>query len=254
MTGPTGNGACGMRVLGVIPARGGSKGVPRKNVRLLAGRPLLQYTADAALAARRLTRVVLSTDDEEVADVGRRCGLDVPFLRPAVLARHDTPTLPVVQHALAVVEQAGEHYDAVCLLQPTAPLRRAAHIDGCITMLEERGADCVFTVLPVPAAYNPHWVYLARADGLLALSTGEATPPSRRQELPPAYHREGSVYVTRRDVVMCQGSLYGTRVLGYALDGDQSVNIDDARDWLRAEALVRATRAVAELAYEPDYG
>ncbi|MGH9901714.1 MAG: cytidylyltransferase domain-containing protein, partial [Pyrinomonadaceae bacterium] len=107
-----------MRVLGLIPARGGSKGVPRKNIRALCGKPLLQYTAEAALSARSLARVILSTEDAEIADVGRRCGLEVPFVRPAELAEDTTPMLPVVQHALAQMEKDGESFDAVCLLQP----------------------------------------------------------------------------------------------------------------------------------------
>lgn len=227
-----------MRVLGVVPARGGSKGVPRKNVRLLAGKPLLQYTAEAALAASRLTRVILSTDDEEIAEVGRQCGLDVPFIRPVELARDDTPMLPVVQHAIGAVEAEDTLYDAVCLLQPTNPMRTSAQIDGCIELLETSGADAVMTVLPVPAEYNPHWVYFRTTDGELKLSTGEPQPIPRRQALPAAYHREGSVYVARCEVVMREDSLYGRRTLGYEVDPEWSVNIDDPSDWARAEALV----------------
>lgn len=226
-----------MRVLGIIPARGGSKGVPRKNIRLLAGKPLLAYTAAAALAARRLDRVILSTDDEEIAAVGRQYGLEAPFLRPAELATDAAPTLPVVRHAVRFVESQGDRFDAVCLLQPTSPLRPASTIDGCIELLEASGADCVVTVLPVPAEYNPHWVYFRNPDGTLRLSTGEAAPIPRRQELPEAFHREGSVYVTRRNVVMEEGSLYGRRIAGYAVNGPASVNIDSLEDWARAEAL-----------------
>lgn len=234
-----------MRTVAIIPARGGSKGVPRKNIRLLHGKPLLAYAAEAARRARRLSRVVLSTDDAEIADVGRACGLDVPFIRPAERARDETPMLPVVQHAVAFLESHGEHFDAVCLLQPTNPLRRAEDVDACIDLLERSGADAVMTVLPVPAEYNPHWVYFRGADASLQLSTGEAVPISRRQELPAAYHREGGVYVTRRDVLMIGGSLYGARACGYLVDPARSVNIDLPEDWLRAESLL-AENQVAE--------
>ena len=227
-----------MRTVAIIPARGGSKGVPRKNIRLLHGRPLLAYTAEAARAARRLSGVVLSTDDAEIADVGRACGLDVPFVRPAELARDDTPMLPVVQHAVAFLESRGERFDAVCLLQPTNPMRRAEDVDACVDLLESSGADSVFTVLPVPPEYNPHWVYFRGADASLRLSTGEATPISRRQALPDAYHREGGVYVTRRDVLMEGNSLYGARACGHLVDPARSVNIDLPEDWLRAESLL----------------
>ncbi len=227
-----------MRVLGVIPARGGSKGIPRKNIRELCGKPLLQYTAEAARAARRLTEVILSTEDEEIAEVGRRCGLEVPFQRPVELAEDDTPSLAVVQHALGWMERNRGCFDAVCLLQPTNPLRRAADIDACIELMEQSDVDAVVTLLAVPPEYNPHWVYFRDEAGLLRLSTGRSDPITRRQELPPAFHREGSVYITRRDVVMEENSLYGRRLAGYLLDPQWSVNIDAPADWQRAEALL----------------
>jgi len=228
-----------MRVLGLIPARGGSKGVPRKNIKLLAGKPLLAYTAEAALNSSRLSRVILSTDDEEIAAVGKSCGLEVPFLRPAELSADKSPTLPVVQHALNFVEAQGDRFDAVCLLQPTNPLRLSADIDACIELMEISDADAVVSVLAVPAELNPHWVYFRNADGSLRLSTGEAAPIPRRQDLPPAFHREGSVYVSRRDVVMNQDSLYGARVVGYEMDPARSVNIDTPEDWKCAEQLIQ---------------
>lgn len=227
-----------MRALGVITARGGSKGVPRKNVRLLGGKPLLAWTAEAALKSRRLSRVILSTDDDEIAAVAKGAGIEVPFKRPADLATDSAPTLPVLQHAVAWLEERGDAYDAICLLQPTNPLRTADIIDGCIDMLEQSSADSVVTVLPVPAEHNPHWVYFAKPDGALYLATGEQSPIPRRQELPPAYHREGSVYVVRRDVLLQRGSLYGDRVMGYIVSPETSVNIDDAADWERAEKLI----------------
>ena len=227
-----------LRVLGLIPARGGSKGVPRKNIKLLCGKPLLEYTAQSALASRFLSRVIVSTDDPEVAEVSIRCGLEVPFLRPKELAADDTPMLPVVQHAVRWMESQGESFDSICLLQPTNPLRRAKDIDACIDLLEQSDADSVVTVLEVPGEYNPHWVYFQTPEGVLQLSTGEAGPISRRQDLPCAFHREGSVYVTRRDVVMCGNSLYGERLVGYRMDPTESVNIDTPEDWQRAEALI----------------
>jgi CMP-N-acetylneuraminic acid synthetase len=230
-----------MLVLGVVTARGGSKGVPRKNIRPLAGKPLLAYTADSALAATTLTRVVLSTDDEEVAACGREHGLEVPFMRPAELAHDTTPMLPVLIHVMGELERSGERYDALCLLQPTDPLRRAEDIDGCVHLLEATGADSVITVQIVPHEYNPHWVYV-RDGEYMRLSTGEAEPIPRRQELPPAYHRSGSVYLVRRDVLMERGSLYGDRVVGYVLPAGRAANIDTWGDWERAERTILAAR------------
>jgi CMP-N-acetylneuraminic acid synthetase len=229
-----------MRVLGVVTARGGSKGIPRKNIRVLAGKPLIAWTAEAARRASRLARTILSTDDEAIASAGRAAGLETPFLRPAELAQDTTPTLPVLQHAVGVLEAAGDRYDAICLLQPTNPLRTAEMIDASIARFEETGADTLISVLPVPPEHNPHWVYFAGADGALHLATGEAAPIPRRQELPPAYHREGSIYVMKRDVLMEQGTLYGARVIGYPVDPGTSVNIDTEADWARAEARLKA--------------
>lgn len=236
-----------LKVIGIIPARGGSKGVPRKNIRMLAGKPLLAYTAEAALAARRLAAVVLSTEDPEIAQAGRQCGLEVPFLRPRELANDDTPTLPVIQHAVTWLESQGRRYDAICLLQPTSPFRGADIIDGCIELLERTGADSVVTVLPVPAEHNPHWVYFADDAGRLHLATGEPSPIPRRQELPAAWRREGSVYVTRHDVLMHDNTLYGSDLIGYDVAGAHSVNIDTPDDWARAEQMFQRNG-------EPVYG
>lgn len=224
-----------MKVLGVIPARGGSKGVSRKNIRLLNGKPLLAYTIEAAKNAGRLTRVILSTEDEEIAEVGLKYGVDVPFMRPTELARDTTPTLPVIQHAIETLEARGEVYDAICLLQPTNPLRRALDIDNCIELFAKTGADSVISILPVPHEYNPKWVYWKKPDGKMILTTGETEPISRRQDLPPAFHREGSVYVTRKTVLLEAGNLYGTKVHGYEIEPEYSANVDTLEDWNKVE-------------------
>lgn len=227
-----------MRVLGLIPARGGSKGVPRKNIRPLGGKPLIGYTIDAARLARQIDRVLVSTDDEEIASVSSSLGAEVPFLRPASLAQDDTPMLPVVEHALEAVMAEGWTPDALCLLQPTFPFRRPEEIDACIESLESQAADCVISVHRVPAHFNPHWVYFERPDGSLGLSTGESEPIPRRQALPPAYHRSGAVYVSRVATITEHGSLYGRRVVGHETPLESSCNIDTIDDWDRAEALV----------------
>ncbi len=228
-----------LRVLGIVPARGGSKGVPRKNVRLLGGRPLLQYTAEVALSAGRLSRVVLSTDDEEIAECGHACGLEVPFLRPAELAEDSTPMLPVIQHALAWARREGQVWDAVCILQPTVPLRRAQDIDSCVALLDVPSVDSAMTVVPVPDKYNPKWVYWRTRDGLLRLATGDDTPIPRRQDLVPAYHRDGSVYAIRSSVIEQRQSLYGHRTAACLTDPTRAINIDTAADWRRAERWLR---------------
>lgn len=234
-----------MNILGIIPARGGSKGVPRKNIRLLCGRPLLAYTAEAALAAKRLTRVVLSTDDEEIAHIGSLLGLEVPFLRPKELGSDSTPTLPVVEYTLKKMSESGETFDAVCLLQPTNPLRRAEDIDNCIRDFVESDADSVVSVRRVPAEHDPEWVYRRNAEGMLELASGKTEPPPRRQDLPEAFHRDGSIYLTRSDVVLKDKSLYGTRIRAYEMPREFSLNIDTWEDWKRAEDLLSTRKTAA---------
>lgn len=232
-----------MKVLGIIPARGGSKGVPRKNIKLLDGRPLLAYTAESALKSKFLSKVILTTEDAEIAAVGRSLGLEVPFLRPKELALDTSPTLPVVFHAIDYLENNGEKFDAICLLQPTNPLRQAEDIDNCIELLEKSDGDSVISILPVPHEYNPKWVYWQNEMGEMVLTTGESEPIPRRQDLPPAFHREGSVYVTKIDALRKYGNLYGKKVLGYEINQQNSVNIDTLEDWNLAEKLV-ATRTI----------
>jgi len=228
-------------VLGLIPARGGSKGIVRKNLRLLAGKPLLMHTVEAARASAHLTRVVLSTDDVEIAEVGRRSGVDVPFLRPAELALDSTPMIEVVLHCIRWLQGQGEEYEAVCLLQPTSPLRSAETIDRCISELWQRNADCVVSVRPVPAEHNPHWVYFIEPDGSLHLSTGEAEPISARQLLPAAYHRDGSVFVARTPGVLSRGSLYGPRTIGVVSPEAEAFDLDTEEQWEQLERRLRST-------------
>lgn len=222
-------------VIGVIAARGGSKGVPRKNIKLLGGKPLIAFTVRAALAASSLSRVIVSTDDPDIAAVCRDFGAEVPFIRPSELARDTTPTLPVLQHAVRWFEEYEGAVSTICLLQPTNPFRPRRWIDGCVGRFFRKGADSVLTVLPVPHEYNPHWVYFESGGGGLELSMGGREPLPRRQNLPRAWHREGSVYVCRRDVLLENNSMYGSRVEGYRVSRRRSANIDTETDWKEAE-------------------
>ena len=159
----------------------------------------------------------------------------VPFMRPTALAEDASPTLPVVLHALDMMESGGERFDAVCILQPTSPLRRSADIDNCIALMEKTGADSVVSVLPVPKTYNPNWVYWMDRDGKIALSTGDKEPIPRRQDLPLSFHRDGSVYVTRVTTLKSERSLYGNRVFGYEIPSEFSSNLDTHEDWQAME-------------------
>lgn len=228
-----------MRVLGIVPARGGSKGVPRKNIRLLCGKPLLQYTAEAALAAHGLERVILSTDDEEIADTGRRCGLEVPFLRPPELARDDTPTLPVVQHIVQWLEAQGKHFDAVCLLQPTNPLREATDIDGAVNLLERTGADSVISFVDVGEKHPARMKIIATEGRVVDPPFAEQFEGQRRQDLPKLYLREGSIYLTRVTVLMQQNSFKGADCRAWLVPEERACNIDTEFDLFLAQQMLQ---------------
>lgn len=230
-------------VLGLVPARGGSKGITRKNIRMLAGKPLIAFTADAARASTQLSRVILSTDDPEIAEAGKAAGLDVPFLRPTEFALDSSPMIEVILHALRWAQAQGEDYAAICLLQPTSPLRSAETIDRCISTLWEREVDSVISVRPVPSEHNPHWVYYETSGGLLKLSSGEAEPIASRQQLPQAFHRDGSIFLARTEAVLRDGSLYGRTTAGVVSPESEAFDLDTEDQWDILDKRLAALRA-----------
>jgi CMP-N-acetylneuraminic acid synthetase len=216
-----------MNILGVIPARGGSVGFPRKNLALLNGQPLIVYALQSAQRARLLNRVIVSTDDEEIANVAQQRGADVPFLRPAAIARSDTPTVHVIQHALQALQPT--LFDAVVTIQPTAPLRLAEDIDNAIALLAG-DFDSVVSVAEVPHQFNPYWVHQIEDDRLTPYVADGPIRYTRRQDLPPLYYRNGAVYVTRCRALALYGNLYGQRTAAYVMPLERSVNIDGPAD------------------------
>ena len=227
-----------MKVLGIVTARGGSKGIPNKNICDLRGKPLLHYTAQAALAARRLDRVILSTESESIGQVGRACGLEVPFQRPPELARDDTPTLPVIQHAVQWCEQQGDRYDAILVLQPTNPLRRAADIDGAIDLLETTAADSVISFVDVGEKHPARMKFIDADRRVTDPPFAESFEGQRRQDLQPLYLREGSIYLVRRDVLMLQHSLKGNDCRAWMIPPERACNIDEPFDLELASWLI----------------
>lgn len=210
--------------------------MPRKNARLLGGKPLIVYSIEAALSSQQLAAVVVSTDDTEIADIARQAGAEVPFMRPAELATDNAPTLGVVQHTLTTLAEQGRHFDAVCLLQPTVPFRSAADIDAAVAKFAASDADSVVSMREVPHQFNPHWTFEENdASGTLRIATGDAALITRRQNLPAAWYRDGAIYCTTSTVVLHQNSLYGKRMIGYQCQQSPNINIDTEADWLAAE-------------------
>ena len=236
-----------MEILAIIPARGGSKGIPNKNIVELNGRPLIEYTIRAAHASRLITRTILSTDSQAVRAVGRRCGVEIPFVRPAELATDKTPALPVIRHA---IEWLGEHEqyapDYIVLLQPTSPLRTAEHIDAALTRLIESNADSIVSVVKVPHNFNPYSV--------MKLDQGHLTPflaydekNNLRQLKPVFYGRNGAaIYAFTTACLLSKNSIYGDTILAYEMDKAASVDIDDEMDLQFCEFLMQRLNASAD--------
>jgi CMP-N,N'-diacetyllegionaminic acid synthase len=227
-----------MNVLGVIPARGGSKGISNKNVALLGGRPLLAYTADAVRESKLLTRTIVSTDDPRIADSARSLGLEVPFMRPTALAGDDVPMLPVLQHAVESLEAAGFAADVIVLLQPTSPLRRGEHIDAAVTELERSGGDSVVSVVEVPHQFNPTSVMRVEEGMLKPFLDGPTA--TRRQDKLRVYARNGPAVVATRVQTIKEGSLYGRTSWPLVMSPEDSLDIDTPSDLRLAESVLAA--------------
>lgn len=229
-----------MRFIGLIPARGGSKGIPGKNIAPCAGKPLLAWTCEAALGSRKLARTLVSTDSEEIAAAARHCGVEVPFTRPAALAADDTPSVEVMRHALDWLASADDRPDAMVLLQPTSPLRTSRHVDGAVERFLRGKADTVVSVVEVPHRFHPRSV-MREEEGRLVPYEGARTV-TRRQELLALWARNGpAVLVVASDLVR-QGELYSGRTLGYPMSEEDSLDIDDARDLELAASLLGRRR------------
>jgi CMP-N-acetylneuraminic acid synthetase len=231
-----------LEVLGIIPARGGSKGVKRKNLRLVDGRPLISYTIDAARGSSVLTSVVCSTEDDEIAKVARSLDCTV-VARPAELAGDLTPMKAVVAHVLDSLEaREGYRPEAAVILQPTAPLRSSRQIDEALEMLLSSNADAVVSVIAVPRHFHPEWQFTMNDKGLLGLWNGHPISgiATRRQDLEPTYVRNGAVYAFKVSRFQATGSFYGDNCLAYLMSVEDSVNIDSEEDLQQAELQLRA--------------
>lgn len=230
-------------VLAIIPARGGSKSIPRKNIRPFAGHPLIAYSISAGLAAETVTRVIVSTDDEEIAAISRRYGAETPFLRPAEFSEDNTPDLPVFQHALEWLHKNEDYLpEIVVQLRPTSPFRRVQHIDQAVyRLLEHPEVDSVRTVC-IPFQ-NPFKMWRIGQDGIMQplLQTEFEEPYNMpRQALPEVYWQTGYVDAARVDTILTKNSMTGTRILPLVIDPSEWIDIDSPDDWRRAERLLES--------------
>ena len=236
-------------VLAIIPARGGSKSIPRKNIRVFANHPLIAYSISAGLTAGSITRVIVSTDDKEIVDISLKYGAEIPFLRPAELAQDNTPDLPVFQHALEWLEK-NEQYtpDIVVQLRPTSPLRRTQHIDSAVLKLNKHPeADAVRTVC-IPFQ-NPFKMWRIDSKGLMQpiMDLGVPEPYNLpRQALPEIYWQTGYVDAVRTETIRTKPSMTGERILPLIIGADEWIDIDSPDDWRRAERLIESKEITLE--------
>ena len=228
------------KALAIITARGGSKSLPGKNIKILAGKPLIAWTIEAALKSKYLDRVLVSTDDKNIAAIAKKYGAEVPFLRPKKLATDKTPTVPVLLHALRWLKlNEGYKPDAVVTLQPTSPLRLTKHIDAALRLFNKTGADSVVSVCRVE--HSPYWMMKVKGDRVSPFMK-DYSERKRRQDLLPVYRPNGAIYITRYDVLTKTKRILGRNTRAIVMDAESSVDIDTAMDFKLAETVLKEKR------------
>jgi N-acylneuraminate cytidylyltransferase len=226
--------------IAVIPARGGSTRIPRKNIRPFGGKPMIAWSIDAALASGCFDRILVSTDDNEIAEVGRRCGAEVPFMRPAELADDHTPTIPVIAHMVRWLVERGEAPVAVCCLYATAPFMQADDLRRGLALLEETRCDYAFTVTPYPAP-------IQRALSITPAKRVQMFWPehfnTRSQDLEPAYHDAAQFYWGWTQAWLAGKPIFSAKTAPLVLPSWRVQDIDTPEDWARAERMLAALAA-----------
>jgi len=226
------------KILAVITARGGSKGIPQKNIRPLLGKPLIAYTIQAALQSKTLNKIIVSTDDEDIANVSKQYGAEVPFLRPKDLATDTATSLSVLQHAVRyLAEKEGYLADIIVCLQPTSPMRSAEDIDQAVTLCTSTSSDSVVSLCQ--AEHHPYWMKKVVGDRVYPLMEVDNDKYPRRQDLPPAYQLNGAIYVTGRKILLEKERILGENTLAYIMPQERSIDIDTLIDFKLAELIMR---------------
>lgn len=232
-----------MKAVGIIPARGGSKRIPRKNIRLLAGKPLIAYTIEAALRSTHLERLIVSTDDEEIAEISKQYGAEIPFLRPASLAEDSTPDQPVLRHTLEWLREYNKYEpDIVLNLRPTTPFKTPQTIDRVIQITADTGADIVRTMTLVEGVHHPYWMYTLSEDrdALPFMDGIEVTPYYQRQLLPPVYRINGVVDAYKTTVIESGNILDNHNMRAVVISEEESIDIDTEFDFKLCEFILKS--------------
>lgn len=237
------------KVLAIVPARGGSKGLPGKNLRLLDGRPLVAWPVSAALGAASVDRVIISTDDVAIAEAALTAGADVPFLRPAHLANDTASSMDVVLHALDTLATQGHEYEYVILMEPTSPLTESSDVEDALSRLRAAGAaaDAIVGICRVESTH-PEYDVRRDPNGLISpYAAPDFKSLRRRQEIEELYFLEGSLYISRVEAFRRYKTFYHERTLGYEVPRWKSMEVDDMYDFIMVEAVVRQREEIRRI-------
>jgi len=228
------------RIISIIPARGGSKGVPRKNIKQLLGKPLIAWTIEEAKGSKYINRVIVSTDDEEIAEISKNYGAEV-IKRPKELARDDSPTIDAIMHAINWFEERGEYFDIIVLLEPTSPLRDVEDIDKCIEILiGNPKAEAIVSVAKLESTH-PEFNVVINKEGFIRKLNGTTNfKVLRRQDLKNIYFFEGSIYISYIETLKQKRTFYHESTLAYIVPKYKSLEIDELCDFICVEALMKA--------------
>lgn len=223
------------RILGIIPARGGSRRIPKKNIIPLRGEPLISYTIKAALKSKKIDRLVVSTDDKEIAKVSKDYGAEV-IMRPEYLARNETPTLPVIRHVIEELEKSNYSPDMVMILQPTSPMRTSVDIDKAIGMMLKKRVKSLVSVCP--ANENARWMYMIRRGKIEPFTK---TEKQQIKQTPQVYKKNGAIYLAKKDTLMKNDKVFDRGSLAFVMPKERSIDIDEPIDLEMVEMLLRKT-------------
>jgi CMP-N,N'-diacetyllegionaminic acid synthase len=237
-----------MKVLGIIPARGGSRRIPRKNIRLLAGKPLIAYTIEAALHSTSIERLVVSTDDKKIAQVARKWGVEVPFLRPADLAKDDTPDQPVFLHALEWLKDNDDYEPEIVVnLRPTTPFKTPQIIDRVVQRIIDTDVDVVRTMTLVEGVHHPYWMYRLSEDGSAELFSSDIKLSKyyQRQLLPPVYRINGVVDAMKTPIIYKKSFFDDQNMKGVIISEKESMDVDTEFDFMLCECILKSAQPCA---------
>lgn len=237
------------KVLAIVPARGGSKGLPGKNLRLLDGRPLVAWPVSVALGAASVDRVIISTDDIAIAEAARNAGADVPFMRPSHLAHDTASSMEVILHALDTLESQGQEYEYVILLEPTSPLTESSDVEAALAHLRSAGAtaEAIVGICRVEATH-PEYDVRRNTSGIISpYAVADFKSLRRRQEIEELYFLDGSLYISRVEAFRHYKTFYHERTLGYEVPRWKSLEVDDIFDFIMVEAVVRQREEIRQI-------